>query len=83
MTNQSDKQASVRAITSTASTYEGDWHALFTARGIAAGTFEGRLLGWINSKLAASYTELNSAKAALAVANSYTDWNSMGTFDAS
>lgn len=83
MTNQSDKQASIRAITGTTGTYEGDWHALFTARGIAAGTFNQRLLGWINSKLAASYTELNSAMAALAAANSYTNWNSMGAFDAS
>lgn len=83
MSNQSSKQASIRAITGTTGTYEGAWHALFTVAGIAAGTFNQRLLDWINSKLTASYTELNSAMAALAAANSCTDWNSMGTFDAS
>jgi hypothetical protein len=83
MTNQSDKQESIRTITGTTGTYEGDWHALFDAAVIDAGTFEGRLLAWINAKLAASYTELNSAMAALAIDNGYTDWNSMGAFDAS
>ena len=84
MPNQSDRQASVRLITGTAFPYEGDWHALFDLAAIAAGTYEGRLLDWINLKLTPTvYTELNSAMVAFAISKGYNDWNSMGTFDAS
>jgi hypothetical protein len=38
MTQQSERQASVRAITGTAGTYEGDFHALFTSLSIPTGT---------------------------------------------
>lgn len=82
MSNQSDKQASIRAVTSTTGAYEEDWHALFDLHSIDAGTFNERLLGWINAKLAASYTNLNGAQQALAAANGVDNWDSMGTFDA-
>lgn len=81
MSNQSARQASVRAVTGTTSTYEGDWHALFDANAIPAGSFNGRLLQYINAKLAASYTNLPSAMAAFAVANGATTWDSLGTFE--
>jgi len=83
MTNQSDKQQSVRDVTGTALNYEGDWHALFDADGIAAGSFNGRLLAWINQTLGASYTEINGAKNAFAVDQGFSSWDSMGTFSAS
>jgi hypothetical protein len=84
MSNQSEKQASVRTVTSTALTYEGDWHALFDAAGIAAGNFNGRLLAWINLKLSPDvYTELNSAMAAYAAEVGVDNWDSIGVFDAS
>lgn len=83
MSNQSLKQASVRAVTGTALTYEGDWHALFDSNAIPAGTFNSRLLQYINAKLSASYTNLPDAMTAFAVANSAPDWNGLGTFSAS
>jgi len=82
MSNQSLRQASVRAVTGTTGTYEGDWHALFTAGGIAAGTYNERLLAWINARLAANYTELNGAKAAFAAAEGVGQFNQIGTFTA-
>jgi len=66
MTNQSDLQQSIRAITSTTLNYEGDWHALFDSASIPAGTYNERLLAWINAQLSSSYTEINGAKAAYA-----------------
>lgn len=83
MSNQGLRQASVRAITETESTYEGDFHALFDMAEISAGTFNGRLLSWINLMLDESYTEINSAMSAFAIANNVSSWNELGTFDAS
>lgn len=83
MSNQGARQASVRAITGTALTYEGDWHALFDLDGVAAGSFNGRLLAWINQNLGTSYSEINGAMNAFAVSQGYANWDSMGTFTAS
>lgn len=80
MSNQGLRQAVVRGSTSTALTYEGDWHALFDADSITAGPYEGRLLAWINAKLSASYTNVNEAKQAYAVDQGFNNWDSMGTF---
>lgn len=82
MSNQSAKQASVRAVTGTTSTYEGDWHALFDMAAIPVGSFNGRLLAWINDYLGTSYTEINGAMAAFAIDQGFSSWDSMGTFDA-
>ena len=78
--NQSDRQATVRAVTGTAYPYEGDWHALFTLQSIADGDFNGRLLAWINTQLSTSYTELNSALYAFAASQGAKSWNELGTF---
>lgn len=83
MTAQGDRQASVRAVSGSTSTYEGDWLALFDGAGIAAGDFNGRFLSWINLKLSASFTEINGAMAALAAFFGIADFGSLGTFDAS
>lgn len=80
--NQSDRQASIRAVTATALDYDGDWSARFDAAAIPAGDFNGRLLAWINIKLTASFTNLPSAQAALAASASAPDWNGLGTFSA-
>ena len=50
MSNQSDIQAWVREQTGTEFTYEGDWHALFDADDIPEGTFNERLLLWLNTQ---------------------------------
>lgn len=82
MSQQGLKQASVRAVTGTTGTYEGDWHALFTIRGVAAGDFNGRMIAYVNGKLGTSYNEVNGAMQALAAANSATNFSSLGTFTA-
>lgn len=82
MSQQGLRQASVRAVTSTTGTYEGDWHALFTVRGIAAGDFNGRMIAYVNNKLTASYNNVNDAMQALATNAGATNFSSMGTFTA-
>lgn len=83
-TAQGARQASVRAVTGSAESYEGDWHRLFDLAGIAANDgFNGRLLRWINLKLSASYTNLPEAQQALATATGAYNFSSLGTFDAS
>jgi hypothetical protein len=80
MTNQGDRQASVRASSGTALSYEGDWHALFDAAGIAAGDFDGRLLAWINLQLSAAYGQLDGAMAAFAASQGAPSWGQLGVF---
>lgn len=82
-TNDGLKQASVRLVTGTTQTYEGDWHALFTAASIPVGPFDQRLLAWLNIKLSATYTNLPAAMQALATSLGIYNWSSIGTFDAS
>lgn len=77
---QSLRQASVRGVTGTAHTYEGDWHALFTANAIPDGDFNGRLLQYINTRLTASHTDINSAMAAMAAAEGADTFQQIGTF---
>lgn len=81
MTNQSDLQASVRALTGTAWTYEGDFEALFDGASIPKTDFNGRLLAWINQTLGAGYTEINGAKQAYASALGFYNWNALNTVD--
>lgn len=80
MTQQGDRQASVRAVTGTALHYEGDWLALFDQQGIAAGEYDGRFLAWTNATLGTSYGNLPQAQQALAVQNGAFNYSSLGTF---
>ena len=84
MTNQSDRQASCRTISSKALTYNGDWMALADSYGIT-GTLNERMLKFFNKFLGSSWdvaawdetewdgdaaqTTLNEAEAAFAEAN--------------
>ena len=79
-TNDGQRQASVRAATGTALTYNGDWHALFDQSSIPAGPFDSRLLAWINGQLSASFTEINGAMDAFAISRGAPNWSSLGTF---
>ena len=79
-TNQEGVHDSVRSYTSTTSSYEADWHALFDLDAIASGPFNSRMLAWINSVLGTSYTALNSAMTAFAVDQGFTRWTDMNTF---
>lgn len=67
MSNQSSRQASVRAVTNTQFTYEGDWHALFNVAGIPEGTFNERFLAWLNLNIPQPRTNLLDAMASYAV----------------
>lgn len=67
MTNQSARQASVRAATGTAESYEGDLHALFNLSSIPAGDFNGRFLAWLNSQIPVAKNNLPDAMASYAV----------------
>lgn len=78
MGNQEAKQASVRGITGTQLDYNSDWSALFDLASIGPFGWNGRLLAWINQQLAASYNDLNAAKAAYARAKGVADWDSLG-----
>jgi hypothetical protein len=80
MTNQGDRQASVRGASGTALTYEGDWQALFDGAGVAPGGFDGRLLAWINLQLSAAYGQLDGAMAAFAASQGAPSWSQMGGF---
>lgn len=80
MSNQSGVQAAVRALTGTALTYEGDWHALFDLDTIDAGPFEARMLNWINLKLSSAHTSLPAAQQAFAEDQGFNNWSSMNTF---
>lgn len=82
MSQQGYRQASVRAVTGTAGSYEGDWHALFDLSSIPVGAYNGRLLAWINLKLGADYAEINGAMAALALNYGAANFQSLGVFDA-
>lgn len=79
MSNQGKVQASLRAATSKALDYNGDWHAVFDAAGIAAGDFNGRMLAWINARLSSSHTNLPAAQQAFAENQGFNNWSSMGT----
>lgn len=75
MSNQSELQKSIRGVTATYLNYEGDWHSLFDVDSVPDGSFNSRLLFWINSKLSSSYTNIQSAKAAFAENIGVTNWN--------
>lgn len=82
MTNQSDKQVSIREATATTLDYNGDWHALFDLLSIDNGSFDGRLLSYINTSLNSSYINLPSAMQAFAEDQGFDNWDSMGSFAA-
>jgi hypothetical protein len=79
-TNQEGVHAAVRAVTSTTRSYNEDWHALFDSDSITAGTFNERMLAWINATLGTSYTSLPGAMNAFAVDQGFSSWSAMNTF---
>lgn len=78
MSNQSAKQASLRAATGKELTYEGDFHAYWDSVSVPTGPFNGRLLQWINTILSASYTEVNGAMQAYAESRGAPNWEGLG-----
>lgn len=60
-------------------THDGAWHAYWDTQAIPAGTYDERMLAWINVKLSTSYTNLPRAMQALAEAGSFFNFSSMTT----
>jgi hypothetical protein len=79
-TNSEARQIAIRAVTSTTGGTNEDWIALFNTRTIAAGTFNERLIQYINAELTTTYTDVNLAIQAFATAQSDYNFSSMGTF---
>ena len=79
-TNSEARQIAIRGVTSTTGNYNSDWLSLFAARSIPAGTFNERLLLYINGELSTSYTDVNVALQAFAVDQDDYNHSSMGTF---
>lgn len=80
MSQQGKRQQVCRTSTSKALDYNGDFMAEFDKEGIAEGTFNGRLLTWINAQLGTSHNNLPAAQAAFAAAKSANNFSSVGTF---
>jgi hypothetical protein len=79
MTNQSARQASIRAVTGTTGTYNEDWLALFDLDGIPAGTFNERLYMWLEEQTGLAGLTLNELMVAYAVLQGVETWNELGT----
>ncbi len=75
--NQSTLQAAIRAVTGTTHTLNGDWLALFAAAGFTTGTFNERMLAYLNNALVASHTSLPAAQNAYAAASGVANWNAV------
>jgi hypothetical protein len=84
MSNQGNVQASVRERSgSTANlSWNEDWHYLWDQEGVAAGTFNERMLTWINTELGETYTSLPGAMQAYAESLGFYNWSSMNEIGA-
>lgn len=81
MSNQEGVHTSVRAVTGTSYDYLSDWHALFDANSVASGPWNERMLRFLNTNLGTSYTALNDAMNAFAIAQGFPGgWNDMNSF---
>lgn len=59
--------------------YNEAWHALFDDASIQPGTFNERLLAWINAQLSSAHESLAAAKQAYAEANGFVNWGAINT----
>lgn len=87
MSNQGAIQAAVRTRHAQAGNrdWNGDWHELFDQEAIAGGTFNERMLVWLNAELVtdgdleAPYDTLPGAMQAYAARTGAYNWSSMTT----
>lgn len=87
--NQEKRMAALVAIieattagSSTGKDYNAVWNVFFDDEGISDGTFNERLLEWINDKLMTSHTNVNDAMQAYAESEGAADWDSLDTVTA-
>lgn len=78
-TNQEGVQAALRDVTGLAYTYNGDWHALWDNQGTAGGTYNERMLAFINDRLGTTYQSLPRAQQAFAEDQGFDSWSAMNT----
>ena len=81
MSNQSDRQASFRAIGGTTGTLEQDMMAAFAADtpAITSGTFNERFFQWLGQR-GVTATTLPERMHEFAVVKGADNWDSLGTF---
>lgn len=77
MSNQSTLHAAIRASTGTTGTLNEDWLALFADAGVTTGTFDERMLAYLNGVLVASHASLPAAQNAYAAASGVANWNAV------
>jgi hypothetical protein len=81
--NQGDRQQTLRTSTGKALNYEGDWMARFDVSAIPGQTFNGRMIAFISAQLGTTFTEINGAMYAYAIAQTTTgakSFNELGPF---
>lgn len=76
-TNQESRQQNLRDQAASTHNTSSDWHAYWDNQGVAAGTFNERMLTWINSTLGTSYTNVTGAMHAFAVNRGFSSWASI------
>jgi hypothetical protein len=83
MTQQGLRQASARDLSgfATETNYNEDLLRLFDAESVPAGTFNERQLRWINTRMGASYTNLDEAMQAYATSQGAANWSAMGALE--
>lgn len=81
-TNQEGRQAALRVAQdpdATSGTQEQNWNEVFALASVTTGTFNERLLAWINIKLSSSHASLPAAQAAYASTYGFTRWTDQNT----
>lgn len=81
MSNREALQASLRAATGTAHSFNEDWLALFDAEDIPPGHFDERQLVWINTRLGTNHETLADARNAFAVLQGKASWGELVEID--
>lgn len=82
MSQQGERQASVREATGTENSYEGDFHALWDIFGIPPGDYNGRFISWASRGMGRDFANINEAMQAIAESYGAYNWSSLGKFDA-
>ena len=80
-TNQEARHQNLRDQTGTAGSLTSDWHAYWDSIAVDAGTFNERMLTWINSALGTSYTNVTGAMHAYAVDKGFDGWEDMNNLN--
>jgi len=81
-TNQEGKHASFRAIAGTTLDYNGDSLAAFQAEGATSNNYNEAFIQWLQIRNSSSLTDLNDLQNEFALANGFSNWQSVNTISA-